>query len=98
MPLNTSHFTFLLEWAKRLFLKLPKAALRYIVILNLVDTFIFLLGVDSSSTTSSASPVPNSYDALEGGSYPGNLFCAYLMFIWKVTDCQLLSNMNIYYT
>ncbi|KAM6148116.1 protein transport protein Sec24B isoform 1-T1 [Erethizon dorsatum] len=27
-------------------------------------------GVDSSSTTSSASPVPNSYDALEGGSYP----------------------------
>ncbi|XP_023565804.1 protein transport protein Sec24B isoform X4 [Octodon degus] len=26
-------------------------------------------GVDSSSTTSSASPVPNSYDALEGGSY-----------------------------
>ncbi|XP_060248677.1 protein transport protein Sec24B isoform X5 [Meriones unguiculatus] len=27
-------------------------------------------GVDSSSTTSSASPLPNSYDALEGGSYP----------------------------
>ncbi|XP_069449055.1 protein transport protein Sec24B isoform X4 [Ovis canadensis] len=27
-------------------------------------------GVDSSSTTSSASPMPNSYDALEGGSYP----------------------------
>ncbi|XP_051041466.1 protein transport protein Sec24B isoform X3 [Phodopus roborovskii] len=27
-------------------------------------------GVDSSSTTSSASPVPSSYDALEGGSYP----------------------------
>nr|XP_035953941.1 protein transport protein Sec24B isoform X3 [Halichoerus grypus] len=30
-------------------------------------------GVDSSSTTSSASPVPNSYDALEGGSYPDML-------------------------
>ncbi|XP_036083519.1 protein transport protein Sec24B isoform X6 [Rousettus aegyptiacus] len=29
-------------------------------------------GVDSSSTTSSASPVPNSYDALEGGSYPAS--------------------------
>ncbi|XP_062055737.1 protein transport protein Sec24B isoform X3 [Lepus europaeus] len=27
-------------------------------------------GVDSSSTTSSASPMPNSYEALEGGSYP----------------------------
>ncbi|XP_005002956.1 protein transport protein Sec24B isoform X2 [Cavia porcellus] len=27
-------------------------------------------GVDSSSTTSSASPVPNSYDVLEGGGYP----------------------------
>ncbi|CAO2600053.1 Protein transport protein Sec24B [Lemmus lemmus] len=27
-------------------------------------------GVDSSSTTSSASPLPNSYDALEGGSFP----------------------------
>ncbi|XP_053778392.1 protein transport protein Sec24B isoform X3 [Desmodus rotundus] len=30
-------------------------------------------GVDSSSTTSSASPLPNSYDALEGGSYPDML-------------------------
>ncbi|XP_012583458.1 PREDICTED: protein transport protein Sec24B isoform X2 [Condylura cristata] len=30
-------------------------------------------GVDSSSTTSSASPVPNSYDALEGGNYPDML-------------------------
>ncbi|KAM5287544.1 protein transport protein Sec24B isoform 5-T5 [Hipposideros larvatus] len=30
-------------------------------------------GVDSSSTTSSASPMPNSYDALEGGSYPDML-------------------------
>ncbi|ELV13705.1 Protein transport protein Sec24B, partial [Tupaia chinensis] len=30
-------------------------------------------GVDSSSTTSSASPVPNSYDALEGGGYPDML-------------------------
>ncbi|XP_070360661.1 protein transport protein Sec24B isoform X5 [Equus asinus] len=30
-------------------------------------------GVDSSSTTSSASPGPNSYDALEGGSYPDML-------------------------
>ncbi|XP_057561661.1 protein transport protein Sec24B isoform X4 [Hippopotamus amphibius kiboko] len=29
--------------------------------------------VDSSSTTSSASPMPNSYDALEGGSYPDML-------------------------
>lgn len=46
------------------------------VILDLADTLILLLGVDSSSTTSSASPMPNSYDALEGGSYPGNLFCA----------------------
>ncbi|XP_041120051.1 protein transport protein Sec24B-like isoform X4 [Polyodon spathula] len=27
-------------------------------------------GADSSSTTSSASPVPNNYEALEGGSYP----------------------------
>ncbi|XP_036407360.1 protein transport protein Sec24B-like isoform X2 [Megalops cyprinoides] len=27
-------------------------------------------GADSSSTTSSASPVPNSYESLEGGSYP----------------------------
>uniref|UniRef100_F7A0Q7 SEC24 homolog B, COPII coat complex component n=1 Tax=Monodelphis domestica TaxID=13616 RepID=F7A0Q7_MONDO len=27
--------------------------------------------IDSSSTTSSASPVPNSFDVLEGGSYPG---------------------------
>ncbi|KAL4641601.1 protein transport protein Sec24B isoform X4 [Arapaima gigas] len=27
-------------------------------------------GVDSSSTGSSASPVPNNYDSLEGGSYP----------------------------
>ncbi|XP_070289716.1 protein transport protein Sec24B isoform X4 [Myotis yumanensis] len=27
-------------------------------------------GIDSSSTTSSASPLPNSYDALEGGGYP----------------------------
>lgn len=54
------------------------------VILNLVGILLFLLGVDSSSTTSSASPMPNSYDALEGGSYPGNLFCASLMFIWKV--------------
>ncbi|XP_036046711.1 protein transport protein Sec24B isoform X3 [Onychomys torridus] len=27
-------------------------------------------GADSSSATSSASPLPNSYDALEGGSYP----------------------------
>ncbi|XP_053778394.1 protein transport protein Sec24B isoform X6 [Desmodus rotundus] len=35
---------------------------------NPVDT-----GVDSSSTTSSASPLPNSYDALEGGSYPDML-------------------------
>ncbi|XP_066135906.1 protein transport protein Sec24B isoform X4 [Saccopteryx bilineata] len=30
-------------------------------------------GIDSSSTTSSASPLPNSYDALEGGSYPDML-------------------------
>ncbi|XP_069315177.1 protein transport protein Sec24B isoform X3 [Eulemur rufifrons] len=30
-------------------------------------------GVDSSSTTSSASPMPNSYDVLEGGSYPDML-------------------------
>uniref|UniRef100_A0A8D1KJX6 Protein transport protein Sec24B n=1 Tax=Sus scrofa TaxID=9823 RepID=A0A8D1KJX6_PIG len=35
---------------------------------NLTNT-----GVDSSSTTSSASPMPNSYDALEGGSYPDML-------------------------
>uniref|UniRef100_A0A7N8WXI2 SEC24 homolog B, COPII coat complex component n=1 Tax=Mastacembelus armatus TaxID=205130 RepID=A0A7N8WXI2_9TELE len=28
-------------------------------------------GDTSSSTTGSASPVPNSYDSLEGGSYPG---------------------------
>ncbi|KAM8969239.1 protein transport protein Sec24B isoform 2-T2 [Sarcophilus harrisii] len=28
--------------------------------------------IDSSSTTSSASPVPNSFDVLEGGSYPGD--------------------------
>lgn len=28
-------------------------------------------GDSSSSTTGSASPVPNSYDSLEGGSYPG---------------------------
>ncbi|XP_041075134.1 protein transport protein Sec24B-like isoform X4 [Polyodon spathula] len=27
-------------------------------------------GADSSSTTSSASPVPNNYEAMEGGSYP----------------------------
>ncbi|XP_061108817.1 protein transport protein Sec24B isoform X2 [Conger conger] len=27
-------------------------------------------GADSSSSTSSASPVPNSYESLEGGSYP----------------------------
>ncbi|XP_008570199.1 PREDICTED: protein transport protein Sec24B isoform X4 [Galeopterus variegatus] len=33
-------------------------------------------GIDSSSTTSSASPVPNSYDALEGGSYPDMLSSA----------------------
>ena len=84
--------------AKHRFSKLPKVALRYVVILNLVDILVFLLGVDSSSTTSSASPMPNSYDALEGGSYPGNLFGAYLMFISKVTDHQLLSNMNMYYT
>ncbi|XP_006767990.2 PREDICTED: protein transport protein Sec24B isoform X4 [Myotis davidii] len=30
-------------------------------------------GIDSSSTTSSASPLPNSYDALEGGGYPDML-------------------------
>ncbi|XP_038611027.1 protein transport protein Sec24B isoform X2 [Tachyglossus aculeatus] len=29
--------------------------------------------IDSSSTTSSASPVPNNYDALEGGGYPETL-------------------------
>ncbi|XP_072479243.1 protein transport protein Sec24B isoform X2 [Notamacropus eugenii] len=29
--------------------------------------------IDSSSTTSSASPVPNSFDALEGGNYPDTL-------------------------
>ncbi|XP_075400054.1 protein transport protein Sec24B isoform X2 [Tenrec ecaudatus] len=33
-------------------------------------------GVDSSSTTSSASPMPNSYDALEGGGYPDMLSSA----------------------
>lgn len=60
-------------------IKLPEAALRYIIVLDLVDTLVFLLGIDSSSTTSSASPLPNSYDALEGGGYPGNLFCACLM-------------------
>ncbi|XP_030046664.1 protein transport protein Sec24B isoform X4 [Microcaecilia unicolor] len=27
-------------------------------------------GIESSSTTSSASPVPNNYDSLEGGGYP----------------------------
>lgn len=30
--------------------------------------------IDSSSTTSSASPVLNNYDALEGGGYPGKQF------------------------
>lgn len=74
-------FYFFTIVSKKSFSKLPKAALGYIIILNLVDALVFLLGVDSSSTTSSASPMPNSYDALEGGSYPGNLFCAYLMFI-----------------
>lgn len=32
------------------------------------------LAIDSSSTTSSASPVPNNYDNLEGGGYPGKFF------------------------
>lgn len=33
---------------------------------------LHLLGGDtSSSSTGSASPVPNNYDSLEGGSYPG---------------------------
>lgn len=39
--------------------------------------FLFLfsfLALDSSSTTSSASPVLNNYDALEGGGYPGDAF------------------------
>uniref|UniRef100_A0A8C7UBA3 SEC24 homolog B, COPII coat complex component n=1 Tax=Oncorhynchus mykiss TaxID=8022 RepID=A0A8C7UBA3_ONCMY len=31
-------------------------------------------GDSSSTTTGSASPVPNSYDSLEGGSYPGTYF------------------------
>uniref|UniRef100_A0A803TNW6 SEC24 homolog B, COPII coat complex component n=1 Tax=Anolis carolinensis TaxID=28377 RepID=A0A803TNW6_ANOCA len=34
---------------------------------------MFLLALDSSSTTSSASPVLNNYDSLEGGGYPGEL-------------------------
>uniref|UniRef100_A0A4W6CJY8 SEC24 homolog B, COPII coat complex component n=1 Tax=Lates calcarifer TaxID=8187 RepID=A0A4W6CJY8_LATCA len=42
-----------------------------------VDVFFFicdsLCGDTSSSTTGSASPVPNSYDSLEGGSYPDSM-------------------------
>lgn len=36
--------------------------------------------LDSSSTTSSASPVLNSYDALEGGGYPGKQFVLNYLF------------------
>ncbi|XP_032110684.1 protein transport protein Sec24B isoform X7 [Sapajus apella] len=41
--------------------------------LAIVNNNPTVTGVDSSSTTSSASPMPNSYDALEGGSYPDML-------------------------
>lgn len=36
--------------------------------------------LDSSSTTSSASPVLNNYDALEGGGYPGKQFVLNYLF------------------
>uniref|UniRef100_A0A8C8JU64 SEC24 homolog B, COPII coat complex component n=1 Tax=Oncorhynchus tshawytscha TaxID=74940 RepID=A0A8C8JU64_ONCTS len=38
-------------------------------------------GDSSSTTTGSASPVPNSYDSLEGGSYPGTYFTQLLINI-----------------
>lgn len=52
--------------------------------LLLIKSLLFLVSLklnyfsppalDSSSTTSSASPVLNNYDALEGGGYPGKQF------------------------
>uniref|UniRef100_A0A669DXQ0 SEC24 homolog B, COPII coat complex component n=1 Tax=Oreochromis niloticus TaxID=8128 RepID=A0A669DXQ0_ORENI len=49
---------------------------------------LFLSGGDtSSSSTGSASPVPNSYDSLEGGSYPGTCSSqtdsVCLFVVWK---------------
>lgn len=40
---------------------------------------VFSAGGDtSSSSTGTASPVPNSYDSLEGGSYPGRILISAL--------------------
>ncbi|CAG5988680.1 unnamed protein product [Menidia menidia] len=44
----------------------------YVLALLKQSVILWAAGGDtSSSTTGSASPVPNSYDSLEGGSYPG---------------------------
>lgn len=53
-----------------------KQSLLFYVRFLILCVFLPLSGGDtSSSTTGSASPVPNSYDSLEGGNYPG-------MFQW----------------
>lgn len=49
-------------------------------LMSLKLNYFPLPALDSSSTTSSASPVLNNYDALEGGGYPGNQFVLNYLF------------------
>lgn len=52
---------------KKILKDLPSESLQFLFLFS-------FLALDSSSTTSSASPVLNNYDALEGGGYPGDAF------------------------
>lgn len=54
------------------FLEKNVSKIYYLSHLSFGFVLFFFLALDSSSTTSSASPVLNNYDALEGGGYPGN--------------------------
>ena len=57
------------------FITLPVLQPVFAIFVSVFNSFYIPLplsgGDTSSSSTGSASPVPNSYDSLEGGSYPG---------------------------